>query len=85
MKFDVALPNTGSKKYKIELDRWDIPSDGTQPVKTTDNLQAAINWAVDKGYKKIIIPNGHFLVGKYGNDIYQAGISSPWRQTGIGT
>jgi len=62
------------KEYTIDLKQWDIPSDGTQPVKTTDNLQAAIDWAVSEGYGIIKLPAGHYLVGKYGNAVYQAGI-----------
>lgn len=61
-------------EYIIELDRWDIPNNRTSPEKTTDNLQAAIDWAVSEGYGRIHLPAGHYLIGKYGNDIYQAGI-----------
>src|SRR5690606_5564281 len=61
-------------EYMIELDRWDIPNNRTSPEKTTDNLQAAIDWAVSEGYGRIHLPAGHYLIGKYGNDIYQAGI-----------
>ena len=66
------IPN---REYVIELDRWDIPSNRTNPEKTTDNLQAAIDWAVSEGYGKIRLPAGHYLIGKEGNDIYQAGIT----------
>lgn len=78
LDFSVARPSipTGTT-YEIELSRWDIPSNGSQPIKTTDQLQAAINWASEQGANKIVIPNGHFLIGKYGNAIYQAGISLP--------
>ncbi len=75
INFKVALPSIGqTKQYVIELDRWDIPSNRSNPVKTTDNLQAAIDWATSEGFNQITIPNGHFLVGKYGNAIYQRGI-----------
>ncbi|MCL5127811.1 right-handed parallel beta-helix repeat-containing protein [Algibacter sp. L4_22] len=63
-----------SLKYCIELDRWDIPNNNSNPEKTTDNLQLAIDWAVSEGYGQICLPEGHYLIGKYGNDIYQAGI-----------
>ncbi len=73
--FKVALPSIGqANQYVIELDRWDIPSNKSNPVKTTDNLQAAIDWATAQGFNQIVIPNGHFLIGKYGNAIYQRGI-----------
>lgn len=73
--FTVELPNLGViKEYTIELNRWNIPNIGTQAETTTDNLQAAIDWAVSEGFNRIIIPEGTYLIGKYGNDIYQQGI-----------
>lgn len=63
-----------SNSYTIELDRWDIPNNRSNPVKTTDNIQKAIDWAISEGYGIIHLPKGHYLIGKYGNDIYQAGI-----------
>ncbi|WP_246040886.1 right-handed parallel beta-helix repeat-containing protein [Flavivirga rizhaonensis] len=63
-----------TQKYIIELERWDIPNDRKDPEKTTDNIQKAIDWAVSEGYGQICLPEGHYLIGKYGNDIYQAGI-----------
>ncbi len=78
INFKVALPRiTADDEYEIELGRWNIPNNGTQPVATTDRLQAAINWASEQGFGRIILPNGRFLVGKYGNAIYQAGITLP--------
>ena len=73
--FKVVLPNiSNSTNYTIELDRWNIPSNRSSAVTTTDNLQAAIDWAKDQGFNRITIPNGHFLIGKFGNSIYQKGI-----------
>ncbi len=71
-----AMPygEISDSKYVIELDRWDIPHNRTNPEKTTDNIQKAIDWAVAEGYGQICLPKGHYLIGKYGNDIYQAGI-----------
>ncbi|ALJ03982.1 hypothetical protein APS56_01910 [Pseudalgibacter alginicilyticus] len=63
-----------TSKYCIELERWDIPNNNSNPVKTTDNLQLAIDWAVSEGYGQICLPEGHYLIGKYGNDIYQGGL-----------
>ena len=75
INFEVAQPSFESKSdYVIDLDRWNIPSNRSQAVRTTNNLQAAINWAKDQGFTRITIPNGHFLIGKHGNDIYQRGI-----------
>lgn len=61
-------------EYCIEVDRWDIPNNKSNPEKTTDNIQMAIDWAISEGYGKICLPEGHYLIGKYGNDIYQAGL-----------
>ncbi|QCE42851.1 right-handed parallel beta-helix repeat-containing protein [Psychroserpens sp. NJDZ02] len=63
-----------TNRYCIDLQVWDIPNDRREPVKTTDNIQAAIDWAVAEGYGEICLPAGHYLIGKYGNDIYQAGL-----------
>ncbi len=65
------IPN---REYIIELDRWDIPNNRTEPIKTTDNINAAITWAVEEGYGIIRLPAGEYLIGKYGNGAYQAGI-----------
>lgn len=73
--FKVVQPSiSNSTNYTIELDRWNIPSNRSSAVATTDNLQAAIDWAKGQGFNRITIPNGHFLIGKYGNAIYQKGI-----------
>lgn len=66
-----------TNEYVIEIDRWDIPNDRREPVKTTDNIQAAIDWAVTENYGIIRLPAGHYLIGKYGNQVYQAGITLP--------
>ncbi|WP_109437352.1 right-handed parallel beta-helix repeat-containing protein [Aquimarina sp. AU119] len=66
------MPNT--QEYTIELDRWDIPNNGTNAIKTTTNLQAAIDWAHQESYSRVILPKGEYLVGEDVNDIYQGGI-----------
>ncbi|WP_298555686.1 right-handed parallel beta-helix repeat-containing protein [uncultured Algibacter sp.] len=71
----LPYPEISTKTYVIELERWDIPNNRTEAVKTTDNLQSAINWAISQAYGIIRLPAGHYLIGKYGNDIYQAGIT----------
>ncbi len=73
--FKAKLPEIPEgDSYTIELDRWDIPNTNTNPIKTTANLQAAIDWAHEKGYSKVILPKGEFLVGEDVNPIYQGGI-----------
>ena len=76
---EATLPNVPNKRsYTVELKRWDIDNTGgSDTVKTTDNLQAAIDWAAAEGYGEIRIPAGKYLLGKYGNDIYQRGIELP--------
>ncbi|WP_289054522.1 right-handed parallel beta-helix repeat-containing protein [Carboxylicivirga marina] len=63
------------KEYIIDVELWEIPTDGTQALKTTDNLQAAIDWAIEEGYGIIRLPAGHYLVGKQVNDVFHGGIT----------
>lgn len=73
--FKAKLPEIpNGDTYTIELDRWDIPNTNTDPIKTTANLQEAIDWAHEKGYSQVILPKGEYLVGEDVNDIYQGGI-----------
>jgi len=70
-----ALPAVQGDIYTIELARWAIPNNGAgDPEVNTDNIQAAIDWAVAEGYGTVRVPAGNYLIGKYGNPIYQAGI-----------
>lgn len=70
-----TLPEVEGTAYTIELQRWGINNDGQGPSPTnTDNIQTAIDWAVSEGFSTIKLPAGEYLIGKYGNDIYQAGI-----------
>jgi len=79
--FDIRPPRIPSDtEYTIELDtdNWSIPTDSTYSAAvattTTNELQKAIDWAKQEDYGRVIIPDGNYLVGKYGNDIYQAGL-----------
>jgi len=73
--FQVKLPDiTTGSEYTIDLSQWDIPNDGTNPDKTTANLQAAIDWAHEQGHTKVTLPAGDYLIGKEGNDVYRGGI-----------
>ncbi len=61
--------------YTIELARWGIPNNGGgNSTNNTNNIQAAIDWAISQGYRTVRLPAGEYLVGKYGNEIYQAGL-----------
>ncbi len=74
--FDVQLPVLpNDREYTIDLARWDIPNNRTNAIKTTNNLQAAIDWAHAEAYSRVILPKGEYLVGEEGNDIYQGGIT----------
>ncbi|AUP77364.1 right-handed parallel beta-helix repeat-containing protein [Flavivirga eckloniae] len=73
--FDAKLPAMlNNLEYTIDLNQWGIPNDGTDVAKTTSNLQAAIDWAHEEGYSKVILPQGNYLIGKDVNDIYYGGI-----------
>ncbi len=75
INFKVARPQiSGDRSYRIELARWGIASNGTNPVATTLNLQQAIDWAHEEGFNRVVFPAGHYLVGREGNAIYQAGL-----------
>ncbi|MFB9057789.1 right-handed parallel beta-helix repeat-containing protein [Mariniflexile ostreae] len=75
MLFKIQLPiATHTLEYTIDVVQWDIPINNTNAVKTTANLQAAIDWAHSEGFTRVILPEGHYLVGKDVNDIYQGGI-----------
>lgn len=75
MTFAVQQPTiTTTTTYTIDLTEWNIPNNYTNPIKTTANLQAAIDFAHDEGYTQVILPAGEYLVGEDVNDIYQGGI-----------
>ena len=73
--FEVQVPViTGTNEYLIDLDEWDIPNTSTDASKTTANLQAAVDWAHEQGYTRVVLPQGNYLVSEDINDIYQGGI-----------
>ncbi|MCA1025654.1 chitobiase/beta-hexosaminidase C-terminal domain-containing protein [Cytobacillus kochii] len=61
---DIEAPMTSHKglTYVIELDRWGIRKDGTNPDATAKGLDYAVQWAKDNGYSKAFLPSGHYLV-----------------------
>jgi len=74
-QFEVTKPSlSGTSEYVIDINQWDIPNTRESAEKTTQNLQAAIDWAHLEGYSTVILPAGEYLIGQLGNDIYQAGI-----------
>lgn len=61
---NVSSPMTSHKglTYIIELDRWGIKKDGTQPDATAKGLNNAIQWAKENGYDHAYLPAGHYFV-----------------------
>lgn len=75
MTFNTELPAIPiGPSYTIDVVEWDIPTDYTNAIQTTTNLQAAIDWAHAEGYTQVILPAGEYLVGEDVNDIYYGGI-----------
>lgn len=81
VNFKVIAPSISSSSvYVIQLstDAWNIPINATPSAAlaalTTVELQKALDWAKSQGYGQVIFPDGNYLIGKYGNSIYQAGI-----------
>ncbi len=75
MTFEALKPQMPNNlEYIIDLARWDIPNNGSDAIKTTANLQSAIDWAHEEGISRVILPDGVYLVGEDVNDIFQGGI-----------
>ncbi len=72
---EVETPNITGSDYIVELGRWDIPNNGTQPKKTKENLQKALDWASENNVGQFKLPAGTYLIGDVGNDIYYAGVT----------
>ncbi|MCS0788031.1 right-handed parallel beta-helix repeat-containing protein [Cytobacillus firmus] len=50
--------------YELELKRWNIYSDGTNSIKTTKGINAALKWAKENNYKTFKIPDGTYLIAR---------------------
>lgn len=55
------VPNTA---YIIELSRWGISNDGSNPSTTTKGINDALVWANQNGYTYVKLPAGTYTVGK---------------------
>jgi len=53
-----------ASSYVIELDRWEIKNDGTEPLKTTVGINNALLWAKGNNYREVILPEGSYLIDK---------------------
>jgi len=81
--FQVLLPTSfaDGEEYLIDVEQWQISTTKTNPIETTVRIQAAIDDAVAKGFEKIKLPAGDYLIGKPlesgAVDIYYQGIELP--------
>jgi hypothetical protein len=50
--------------YTIELLRWNISNDGTNPIPTTKGINDALAWAYSQGYETVKLPAGEYLIDK---------------------
>lgn len=55
---------SASHSYVIELNRWGISNDGTNPINTTKGINDALTWASQQGYTYVKLPAGLYLIGK---------------------
>ena len=75
LTFEAQKPQiSNGPEYTIDVNEWDIPNNGSNAIKTTANLQAAIDWAHGEGFTQLLLPEGNYLVGEDVNDNYQGGI-----------
>lgn len=54
--------NNPIEKYEIELDKFSISNNGTNPVETSKGINDALQYAKDKGYRNIVFPKGTYLI-----------------------
>ncbi len=71
-----TLPSVqNSPPFVLDPSLIGVPTDGGgDPVDNTDRLQQAMDEALAAGHDRIRLPAGTYSVGKYGNEIYQAGL-----------
>lgn len=48
--------------YVLDLNKWAVKNDGTDAVNTTKGINAAMVWAVQNGYKEMVLPKGTYLI-----------------------
>lgn len=53
-----------SNVYIIELSRWSISNDGTNPLATTQGINEALVWAKTNNYNYVKLPAGTYTVAK---------------------
>ncbi|XZF76232.1 right-handed parallel beta-helix repeat-containing protein [Bacillus sp. AL-1R] len=48
--------------YVLELNKWQVKNDGTDPINTTKGINDAMEWAVQNGYMEMLLPKGIYLI-----------------------
>ncbi|MED0978648.1 right-handed parallel beta-helix repeat-containing protein [Bacillus paramycoides] len=58
----LSFPLTGSvsNSYVLELDRWNIKSNGTDSYETTKGINDALVWAKSQGYNHVVLSSGTY-------------------------
>lgn len=55
--------------YVIDLIKWGIKIDNTDPTNTTNGINNAINWAKSQGYNKVFLGSGTYSISLSGINI----------------
>lgn len=53
------------KEYKVDLSRFNINSNGQNPIETSEAINAMLKEAYDNGYNKIVMPKGLYSISEY--------------------
>ncbi|MFS0764121.1 right-handed parallel beta-helix repeat-containing protein [Peribacillus phoenicis] len=48
--------------YVLELDRWNVKNNNTDPVNTSKGINSALDWAAQEGYIEFVLPKGTYLI-----------------------
>ncbi|WP_096435081.1 right-handed parallel beta-helix repeat-containing protein [Alteribacter populi] len=56
------LSDSISGIYFVELERWGIKNNKTDPIATVNGLNNAFIWAYESGYSHVILPKGEYLI-----------------------
>ncbi|WP_170272125.1 right-handed parallel beta-helix repeat-containing protein [Clostridium tarantellae] len=59
---DVDASQEINKSYTVELSRFKIKNNGTDPIQTSKGINEALEYAKGKGYKEIVFPKGTYLI-----------------------
>ncbi|WP_203287270.1 right-handed parallel beta-helix repeat-containing protein [Metabacillus sp. cB07] len=61
-----------SPYYVVELNRWNIKSDGTDAVNTVTGINQAFKWANDNNFLEVILPAGVYLIAMNASVLLQS-------------